>query len=491
VVATCILGSISDGLVVGFSSPAAGALLISTSAAGLLTHTQLFVFESLEPLGCILGSLAAGFYADRFGRLRSITITCAFFATGWLLIATAHRAGVLFAGRFINGVGVGACVNLLPVYVAEVSPAGQRGAFASVVECGFLLGIAIMFALGLPVLHLNWRDLAMAALIPVTLLAFAAETIMPESPRWLAMVGRSDEALASLKSLRPRGYDVSKEMRSIKHSLQEYEEEPPAGYSDIMRPALSRPLLLVLGMRILQTLCGWGFVVFNLAPMFAAVGVSKPDAAATLVMALQVPVALLESALLDVGGRRVLLISSALTMAAFAALLAFAYSLPSASSAKDPLAIVGALGFLTAYSGGVGPIPCVLLGELLPNRFRVPAAATIIIVSNTLGFIVTIGYGLFIEALGEDTYFAVAAFMCCAIASFMFLAIPETRGRSLEEVALLLARPGHAWVDAPMGLTSASPASGRRAGTHAAARPPIRHITEEDVQAMLAAESAQ
>jgi MFS transporter, SP family, ERD6-like sugar transporter len=440
VVAVCMLGAVSDGFVVGFSSPAAGALLQATSAAGLLTHTQLFVFEALEPLGCIAGALAAGFYADRFGRLRSLTITCAVFATGWIIVGTAVDAGMLFSGRYITGIGVGACVNILPIYVAEISPAGQRGTFASVVEMGFLLGIAVMFALGLPALKLNWRDMAFAALLPLALLAFAAETILPESPRWLCAMGRGEEASASLKRLRPRGFDVGKEMRHIKQSLEEWEDEPPSGFGDVTKTELARPLSLVLILRVLQTASGWGFVVFNLSPLFAAVGVSQPDAAATMVMAAQVPVALLESLLLDMAGRRTLLTSSASVMAAFAVLLAVAYSLPAENSWKDPLAITGSLGFLTSYSGGVGPVPCVLLAEILPNRYRVPAAAAVIVVSNLLGFIITITYGIFIEALGEQTFFAVAATDCVCIALFMFICIPETRGRSLEEVALLLQR---------------------------------------------------
>ena len=457
VVAVCMLGALSDGFVIGFSSPAAGSLLRSTSAAGLLSHTQLFVFEALEPLGCIAGALAAGFYADKFGRLRSLSITCGVFATGWTIMGLSVDAAMLFAGRYVTGIGVGACVNLIPVYVAEISPAGQRGTFASVVEMGFLVGIAVMFAFGLPALKLSWRDMAFTALLPLVLLAFAAETIMPESPRWLCMMGRGEEALASLKRLRPRGFDVGKEMRHIKQSLEEWEEEAPAGYGDMTKPELARPLTLVLVLRMLQTMSGWSFVVFNLSPLFAAVGVSKPDAAATMVMAAQVPVALLESLLLDMAGRRTLLTSSAVTMAAFAVLLVVAYSLPLESRFKDPLAIVGSLGFLTSYSGGVGPVPCVLLAEILPNRYRVPAAAAVIVVSNLLGFIITVSYGLFIEALGEQTFFAVvrtqptcatlamtpllqAATDCVAIALFMFLCIPETRGRSLEEVALLLQR---------------------------------------------------
>jgi len=271
-------------------------------------------------------------------------------------------------------------------------------------------------------------------------------------------------------------------MRSIKLSLAEWETEPPAGFGDITRPELTRPLSIVVGMRALQSLSGWGFVIFNLSPMFQAVGVSNPDAAATMVMAAQVPVALIESALLDVGGRRLLLISSASVMACFAALLAVAYSLPASSAAKDPLAIGGALGFLTAYSAGVGPIPCVLLGELLPNRYRVPAAAAVIVVSNTLAFSATITYGVFIEAVGEGVFFAVACCVAIAIAAFMFCCIPETRGRSLEEVAVLLARPGHAWVDAPMKLGAPPPPPSRK--------PPIRHVTEEDLESLIS-ESAK
>ncbi len=188
---------------------------------------------------------------------------------------------------------------------------------------------------------------------------------------------------------------------------------------------------------------------FNIAPIFAAVGVANADAAATLVALVQLPVSLAACLLLDLAGRRTLLIGAALGMAASAACLAVSFSLPaSAASVSHPLAVIGALCYVASFSSGLGPIPWVLMGELFPARGRGAAASAATAVSNLAAFTVTVSFGGLVRLLGMGLTFAFYCACCLGTAVYTFVSLPETKGRSLEEVAALLARDGPAWVDA-------------------------------------------
>lgn len=137
-------------------------------------------------------------------------------------------------------------------------------------------------------------------------------------------------------------------------------------------------------------------------------------------------------------------------MAASAACLAISFSLPaSAASISHPLAVVGALCYLASFSSGLGPIPWVLMGELFPPRGKGAAASAATAVSNLAAFTVTVSFGALVRSIGMGAAFGLYCACCLGTAVYTFIALPETKGRSLEEVAALLARDEPAWVDAP------------------------------------------
>ena len=482
-VAVAALGPVLVGVVLGFSSPSAAGLL----ASGLLNRPKLSIFEALSllvrgaaapathragvrrkalggfsflgarltsapptPQGAIIGALAFGALSSRLGRTRALSLSCLPFAAGWLAIASAQSSWDLFGGRLLTGVGQGAFLNIVPVYIAECAPSSLRGQLGGVNQLGINVGLAAAYALGLPVLGFTWRQLALLAIIPTTVLAVGSLLLMPESPRWLAQVGRGTDAVVALRALRPPKADVAKELGRINASLAALAAEPALSWGDVAKPSLSRPLGIVLTLMVLQQLTGVNCVFFNIGPIFSAVGVADSDAAALLVALVQLPVSLGTCLLLDLAGRRTLLIAAAAGMALSCAGLALSFSLP-ATDAKvsHPLAVVAALCYVASFSAGMGPIPWVLNGELFPPRGRAEAASAATAVSNLAAFVVTVSFGATVRLLTMGGAFAFYCLCCLTTGVYTFLAVPETKGRSLEDIQAIMLVTTPAWEGGP------------------------------------------
>lgn len=202
------------------------------------------------------GALAAGVASDKWGRTLALALTCLPFALGWALIAAGSGASGLFTGRLLTGFGQGAFLNVVPVYIAETAPAQLRGTLGGVNQLGINVGLVAAFALGLPIVGLTWRQLAWTALVPTGMLALCALVLMPESPRWLVQTGRGADAGIALRVLRPPDADVARELGRINAALAAAAAEPPLGWADFTKPALAKPLRIVLIMMVLQQLTG-------------------------------------------------------------------------------------------------------------------------------------------------------------------------------------------------------------------------------------------
>ena len=350
----------------------------------------------------------------------------------------------------------------------------MRGGLIGVNQLAINCGITLAFALGLPAVGLSWRALSAAALIPVAAL-FVGALVVPESPRWLASAGRGEEAAEALRRLRGRA-DVTAELRAIQAGLAQAAAEPAPTLNDFAgRPALARPLRIVLIFMILQQLTGIkcattcalthlgcaflltalpppkpSCVFFNVAPIFAAAGLPGADASALAVMAPQILVSTAACLLMDAAGRRPLLLWASSVMAISAALLGVSFSLPaSAGAAAHPLALVGTFVFVSAFSVGMGPIPWVLMGELFPPRVRGVAASASTAVSNIAAFVVTVSFGAMVRLMGMGLAFFFYAACCAGCWAFTFFALPETKGRSLEQIGALLASDANPWDEPP------------------------------------------
>jgi MFS family permease len=191
-------------------------------------------------------------------------------------------------------------------------------------------------------------------------------------------------------------------------------------------------------------------VFFNVAPIFAAAGLPGADASALAVIAPQILVSAAACLLMDAAGRRPLLLWASCVMSISAGMLGIAFSLPaSAGAAAHPLALVGTFVFVSAFSVGMGPIPWVLMGELFPPRVRGVAASAATAVSNLAAFVVTVSFGSLVRLVGMGLAFFLYALFCAGCWAFTFFALPETKGRSLEQIGALLAADTNPWDEPP------------------------------------------
>jgi len=368
------------------------------------------------------------------------------------------------AGRYLTGIGAGAGMNVAPLYISELAPPHLRGALGGCVQLGVNIGVTLAYALGLPRLGLGWRAVAWAGVAPAALLAALAPPYLPESPRWLVQEGRGGEAAAQLKRLRAPTADVSRELQKINADLaRAAAEEAAAGASTppAARAALSRPLSIVLSLMVFQQLTGVNAVFFSLSPIFAAAGLHNSDAVATLVALATVLVSVAVCFALDHAGRRSLLIAASVGCAVGLGLLSLSFSDWLAAGAHS-LAVAGALVFVISFSSGVGPVPWVLVGELLPPVGRGAAASAATILSNMMAFAVTGSFAFCSRLLSLSGTFLFFALCTLGCAAYTWFCLPETKGRSLESVQRVLQRNARPWEEErplPLGRSESFGAS--------------------------------
>jgi len=316
-------------------------------------------------------------------------------------------------------------LNVLPVMLAELSPAKQRGAVLGLTQLSVNAGVAVAFAL--PLAAVTWRTAAWLATLPLLVLLTATLGFLPESPSWLARAGRRDSALSSLRWLHGPTTDVTAELRSLK------DDEQGERCRATLRE-LHKPLSLLLFFHCAQQLCGINSVFFNIKSLLDSAGIRHADHAAVAVVLAQLPFSVLACVLLDRAGRRWLLVSSCLGTALAAAVMSAAFSMP-ASASSSRMALVGALGYRTAFSLGLGPVPWVLSGELMPESGRGIAASAATIINSLANVAVTLSFGRMRQSwLGLGGTFGLYSASCFAAAAVAVALLPETKGRSLASV---------------------------------------------------------
>ncbi|XP_052137999.1 polyol transporter 5-like [Oryza glaberrima] len=427
-----------------------GAQIFMAEDLGV-SDAQIEVLSGAINIYSLVGALLAGWTSDRLGRRLTIVLTNGFFLAGPLVMSLAGGYAALMAGRFVAGIGVGYALVIAPVYAAEISPASSRGLLSSLPEIfingGVMLSYVSNFAFsGLPV-HLSWRLMFAAGVVPTVFLAAGVLT-MPESPRWLAMKGRRGEARVVLD----RTSDTPAE---AEQRLQEIEDVVAAAGSVAgngnggggawkevaTKPGVRRVLAIVLTLQFFQQASGIDSVVLYGPRVLAAAGVASN----TLLLGLNVVFGvakassiLVAMALTDRVGRRPLLLAS--TGGMTASLLALGSVFAAFGGARDDAALAAGaavavvVAFVCAFSVGIGPLAWVYSSEILPLRLRGQGAGVGTAMNRVVSGVVTM---TFISLYGAITM-AGAFYLYAAIAAasfvFIYACLPETRGRSLEDM---------------------------------------------------------
>ncbi|KAF0876104.1 GTR6 protein, partial [Crocuta crocuta] len=461
-----VLGNFSFGYALVYTSPVIPALELSLDPDLRLTKTQASWFGSIFTLGAAAGGLSAMVLNDLLGRKLSIMFSAVPSAAGYALMAGAHSFWMLLLGRTLTGFAGGLTAACIPVYVSEIAPPGVRGALGATPQLMAVFGSLSLYALGKrrlltpssPAgLLLPWRWLAVAGEGPVLVMTVLL-SFMPNSPRFLLSRGRDAEALRSLAWLRGADTDIRWEFSQIQDNVQR--QSTRVSWAEARSPHVYRPILIAVLMRFLQQLTGITPILVYLQPIFESTAVLLPpkdDAA--IVGAVRLFSVLIAALTMDLAGRKVLLFVSATIM--FAANLTLGLyvhfspkplapnstvgmeSVPLGGT-EQPLAtptsyltlvpLVATMLFIMGYAMGWGPITWLLMSEILPLKARGVASGLCVLVSWLTAFALTKSFLLVVNAFGLQVPFFFFAAICLANLLFTGCCVPETKGRSLEQI---------------------------------------------------------
>ena len=409
-----------------------------------LSTIESEIVTSWVTLGALFGALVAGGTADRIGRRWTAVSAGVLFAVGALIEAVAPGAGMLTLGRVVTGLGVGFASVVAPLYAAEMAPKWLRGRFVSTYQLAITVGILFAYLADDALTGSDrWRLMFGLAVIPGVALVIGF-LVMPESARWLLKMGRRDEARASL--VKVDGPEIADaELAQIEKDLVADQQEGQASWGEVASPALRRALWVGIGLAVLQQVTGINAIIYYANEIFAEAGftTAEQQAKATLwaVGVVNVLATLIAVAWVDKFGRRPLLLTGlvGMTVSLSAVGLSFAAMENTAESATSTtvggiVTVLALVVFIASFAFSMGPIVWTLISEIYPNRVRGRAISVATAANWLAAFIVAQFFLSLVDAIGESTTFFLFAALCVVSFVFVWRLVPETKGRSLEEI---------------------------------------------------------
>jgi sugar porter (SP) family MFS transporter len=403
--------------------------------------------NSCALLGCLLGSLVAGRLSDRFGRKKLLVASALLFVVSSVLTGWAANFDWFVAFRILGGVAIGMASNLSPLYIAEVAPASMRGRLVTMNQMTIVFGILGAQLINM-VIAQKVPDNATAAMIAQSwngqygwrwmftlvaapsLLFFVTSLAIPESPRWLVKNGQDDLARRVLARVGGEGYAAA-EVDNIRKTLVAQGSEG-VRLADLLTPRMIKVLLTGCGLAVLQQWSGIN-VIFNYAENIfrgAGFGVNATLGFIVLTGIVNMAFTFVALATVDRWGRRKLMLLGCAGIALSHLLIGLAYS----CQWKGVAVLVFTLAAIGCYAMTLAPVTWVLISEIFPNRARGAAISVAVSALWVACFILTYTFPWLSRKLGQAGTFWIYAGICALGLLFIKLRVPETKGKTLEQI---------------------------------------------------------
>jgi len=397
-------------------------------------------------IGCLVGAMASGYLADRFGRKRPLIAAAALFTIAALGTGAANQFTIFIIFRLVGGLGIGLASAISPMYIAEISPAKMRGRLVSVNQLTIVIGILAAQIINYLIAEkvpegvtdsmilqswngqTGWRWMFWAGTLPA-LMFFIFSFFIPESPRFLAKSGKWKSAAAILEKIGGAQYAIQ-EQKEIAETLH-------GTSSKIDWKALSskkvRPVLILgVVLAVFQQWCGIN-VIFNYAEeVFTAAGYSVGDMLFNIVITgtVNLVFTFLAMRMVDSWGRRKLMLLGSIGLAVVYFMLGSSYYFELKGLAILVLVMVA----IATYAMTLAPITWVVLSEIFPNSIRGTAMAISTTALWIACFVLTYTFPILNKLLNASGTFWLYGFICFFGFLFILKKLPETKGKSLEEI---------------------------------------------------------
>lgn len=425
---------VASGMHYGWSSPALPKLMAPGSPIPVTTNSQGSWIASLSLLGDLVGAPLSALGADHLGRKTTIILGGIPYFVAWIMIAFTGSLEVLYCARFLAGIGDGVAYTIIPMYIGEIAEDNIRGLLGTTICTMADLGILMIYMIG-PYVEIMTGALVSAIFPLVLLLTFWC---MPESPYYLLMRGKEEAAKNSLQKLRGKA-DVDSELNEMS-GVVEYQMTQSGSLKEILViPSNRKALLILVGLKAAQQFSGITAFLFYVQIIFEKSGGRLSAAMSSILFGLVQLISSVSSSLVvDRLGRKPLLIMSCIGTAIALFVQGSYFYLQDCTDIDvvpyNWVPMVSMLFFVITYSFGLGVIPYMMPGELFPTNIKAKALCIMDLYLALAAFAVAKIYQVIADAFGSYVPFFLFTICCIFSLAFVILCVPETKGRSLEEI---------------------------------------------------------
>ncbi|WP_412063056.1 sugar porter family MFS transporter [Rubrivirga sp. IMCC45206] len=508
------------GFLMGFDASVISGVVKFIEPEFGLSKLELGWSVSSLTLTATLAMMLSGPLSDRFGRKRILVAASILYAISAVASALAPSFAVLVVARMIGGLGVGASLIVAPMYIAEIAPPAMRGQMVSFNQLNIVLGITVAFFTNYLILQFaqsdagwavalgfepwTWRWMLGLETLPA-ILYFVGLFFVPNSPRWLVMQGREQEALPIMQ-MAVGNVAAVQELSEIQQSTVQAQDTAKGSIRDLFTPAMRLVITIGVVVGVLQQITGINSVFFYAPTIFeqSGIGTDASFVQAVLVGLINVVFTLAAIALIDRIGRKPLLgiglvgITVAMFVLAYGfgqatytlgpdagavvveqpgaldAMIGQTYDsdvafktalqgaigtdaatvyesqlISEAISMNPTLILFGILAFVASFAISLGPVMWVLFSEMFPNRIRGIAISFVGLINSAVSFGVQLVFPWELATIGSSATFLIYGVFAAAGLVFVLLVVPETKGKSLEELEAQLVRTPGATLAAP------------------------------------------
>ena len=415
------------GLLFGFDTAVINGAIVFIKQQFLLSDAQTEIAASSLLLGCVVGASLAAFTSDRLGRKKVLPGAAALFTLSSVGAALPRDLMEFICARFVGGAAIGMASTLSPLYIAEISPAARRGLLVSLNQLAIVSGILLSYSVNYLLTGAgptNWRWMFACAAIPS--IAFLLTLLsIPESPRWLVQKGRVSEAQDFLSRI-GGSQAAATEIQAIKLAISEES-------GNLLDPAFRKPLIVAIVIALFSQFTGINTIIYYGSIVFLEHVPHQTASTAlwanVMIGAINFVATIVGMSLIDRAGRKPLLMSAFAGMAL--SLRRFCrHSIPSLRDCGFSFVLT----YVACFAIGVGTGTWVMMSEICPTRVRGRAmsVATVCLWCGTL--LVTLTFLSLVNLFTAPGAFLLYAIISIAASFFIWRSVPETKGRTLEEI---------------------------------------------------------